>query len=226
MKSLAILVSEEISKNSFLAEVLSSGLGNISAVAEEIKPSIEERLGKSVPSLTLGMAIRRQIKSLTPIQSRKYRWPKPDEVSCRNNIYGVAIARSDKSSELADKIRKALVIYPGDFLVIAAGSYEIAFSTSQRNKSALQKLIGKHKKTSEVENISAVTVNWPPLTKDIPGIYYAITRSLALKKITIQAFHTIGSEMMVLVDEKSLALAYETLLGLFAEQSSKRREKR
>jgi aspartokinase len=102
----------------------------------------------------------------------------------------------------------------GDLLTITEGFYEIVIFTSQKYRKQIRKLLGKLKPSSELSNLAIVTVNWPASTKNIPGIYYRITRALAIRQIAIQSFHTIGSEMMIIVSEESFGRAHETIYSL------------
>ena len=68
--------------------------------------------------------------------------------------------------------------------------------------------------TSEHDNLAYVTVNWEKITKDIPGIYYRVTRSLAFKNVSMYSLYTIGSEMMIFFKEDVFLEAYQTIVNI------------
>ena len=204
------IIIKKLGKNPLYIELLKSNLININALAggfcKEIY--IEYKYKASLP--TVSMAIRRYIKKLPKIKTRTF--PKHIDITTRTGIYEMALPVNLKSKRIAEKIKQS--IKSTDFISIAEGSYEIVIFTNQSNREIVRKIIGNTKFNSEVNNLSYVTVNWPPITKEIPGIYYRITGALAHRGISIQSFHTIGSEMMIFIAEADLAGAYDGIKGI------------
>jgi hypothetical protein len=217
--SLSALVSTELENHPILLEFLLQGLGNVSAAAEHLRPALEARLGRKISNAAIGMALRRHLEGRAGASLAPRRFPAPFEVTTRSEIYEVAIRRDERGQALIDRIRKTLSPARRDFLSIAEGSYEIVIFTNQHNKPKVRGILGRHKRTSELDRAAYVAVNWPPETKDIPGIYYRVTRALAWREISIQSFHTIGAEMMIFVKREQLQPAYETLTRLLEEMS-------
>ena len=210
MTTASSAIVRELERRSDLIELLHDDLANVSAVADLLRAKVEREFQGPISSAAAGMAVRRYLRASAPKRMDRA-FPKHIEILTRSQIYEVAVQRNAKGEEIARKVRKEVAPEKSDFLSVIEGSYEIVFFTSQRNKARLLQIIGRNKKTSEIDSLGCVTVNWPPITKSIPGIYYRITRALALGGISIQSFHTVGAEMMIFVDESSLGAAYEAL---------------
>ena len=214
------LVKQELNKNLILVDVLQQELVNISAVATKIEPSISKELKKKVKVSAISMAIRRISEDLKTKKIFKYKFPDNLEISTKTNIYEVAIESTPNLADILKEIEKTIKKSKGEFISIVEGTYEIVIFTNQTNKKYVKEAIKNQKITSELNNIAYVTVNWKKLTKDIPGIYYRITRALAFKDISIQAFHTIGAEMMMFFKDDVFLDAYRTIVALLHNKNT------
>ncbi len=208
------LVKKELQKNPFLIDVLQQELVNISALALKIQPTIEKELGEKVKLSAIGMALRRYATEISEKSIFNWKFPENLEVSTKSQIYEVAIEKNPNVKKIVEYLYTHIQRQKGEFLSIVEGTYEIMIFTNQKNKKIVREAIKKHKITSECDNLAYVTVNWEKITKDIPGIYYRITRALAFRGISIQSFHTIGAEMMIFFKEDKLVDAYQVMGNL------------
>ena len=209
------IVKEELIKNPFLVDLLQQDLLNISALAEKLYPKVTRILGRNVKITAISMAIRRIAQQFYKKQMFKWEFPKNLEVSTKSNVYEIAIKKESQLSTLLFNIQKNLIKKAGIFLSVVDGNYETVFLSNQCNKKIIKKMLKNKEITSEQDNLGYLSVNFEPYTKDIPGIYYRITRAFAFNNISIQSFHTIGAEMIILFKKKDFMNAYETLTNLF-----------
>lgn len=214
MKTIPQIVRRELEAEPLLLEFLTQGLGNISAVAKRLLPLFEAELQQKVKLSAVSMAIRRYLDEEQQRGAADWMFPANLEITSKSNIYEVAFKRSKRASAICDRIRQSVNISSGDFLSIVEGTYEVVVFTNQKHKSEVRKTLSRSKISSELDNLAYVTVNWERVTKDIPGIYYRITRSLALKGLSIQSFHTIGAEMVLFFKEDAFPEAHRTLIEL------------
>jgi aspartokinase len=215
MKTLASEVSRALEKNVYLLELLFAGLANISAVAERLRPSLEKELKARFTSTAVSMAIRRHLKTAAPAPKRKP-FPPHIAVTTKRGLWEVAITNNERNRTLVERIRKSISLEAGEQFDVLQGTFRIVLATAKRNKAKILKLLGAQKDLLEVDDLACVTVNWPASTKDIPGIYYRITRALAQANISIQTFQTIGSEMTIFIKEDTLEFAHESLLTVMS----------
>ena len=219
MVNIQHLVKKELEKNPFLIDILQQELINITALALKLQPTIEKELGKEVKTTAISMALRRYSTEISTRSIFDWKFPKDLEVSTKSQIYEIAIEKTSKSKKILDKIYTSIKRYKGEFLSFVEGTYEIVIFTNQRNKNQVKQILKGQKITSEQDNLSYVTVNWRKITKDIPGIYYRITRAIAFKNISIQSFHTIGAEMMIFFKEVDFVRAYQVIDNILHNKS-------
>lgn len=208
------LVKQELQKNPFLIDILQQELINISALALKLQPAIEKEISQKVKTTAIGMALRRYASDTSQKSIFQWKFPQNLEVSTKSQIYEVAIEKTPKVKKILDCLYNHIKRQKGEFLSFVEGTYEIVIFTNQKNKKYVKEAIKKHEITSECDNLAYVTVNWEKGTKDIPGIYYRITRALAFRNISMQSFHTIGAEMMIFFKEDDLVDAYQVIGNL------------
>jgi aspartokinase len=218
MPTLSDYVSDQLTRYPHLLEYMHQGLVNISAVASLIGENSVATFREKPSRAAIGMALRRFLQShKVEREFHQVHFPRNLEISLRSGIYEVALRRTSKAERLADTIRKEISVTKGDLLSIVEGSYEIVVFASQSIEREILKHLKGHPRTSELRYAGIVTVNWPPVTKDIPGIYARVTQAFARREISIQSFHTIGAEMMIIVKEDMLTSAYEALSSLLRD---------
>lgn len=196
-----------------IVEILESGFGNYSAVAESIRKEIELTTRTKIKTSAMSMALRRLFVARKG-EKEKIKKIKPIEITTRTGIFEIAMKKDAKSVKAAESIRRLFLDKSQDFISVMEGTFEIVLYTNQLHKVSIKKSLPKKSITSEIDNLCCVTVNWPKETKEIPGIYARMTRALAINDISIQSFHTIGSEMTIYIKEPYLRGAHEILVGL------------
>ncbi len=205
------LIKTELSNNPILLDLIQQNLLNINALALKFHPNIERDLGRKIKIGAVSMAIRRVSEDFSNRKIFDWKFPPNLEVSTRSEIYEIAIKRDSDLSDLLIKIRFKLGNQIGTFLSVVDANYETVLLTNQYNKSALKTILKNKEITSERDNLGYVTINFEEFTKDVPGIYYQMTRALALRNISIQSMHTIGAEVIFLFKGNVLMKAYETM---------------
>ena len=213
------LVKRELEKNPFLIDVMQQELVNISALALKLQPAIKRELGKEVKLSSIGMGIRRYKRDISKKAMLDWKFPKDMEISTKSQIYEVAIEKTSKIPDILEYIHKHVKRGKGEFLSVTEGTYEICIFTNQVNKKLVRNALKGQKITFELDNLAYVTMEWEKITKDIPGIYYRITRSLAFKGISIQSLYTIGSEMMIFFKEDAFLDAYQTIINIIQNRA-------
>ena len=208
------LVKKELEKNPFLIDMLEQELVNITAVSAKLYPAIKKEIGRDVKISAIGMGIRRYTEEISKKAMFKWKFPPNLEISTKSQIYEVAIEKTPQIGSIIREIYRHVKRNKGEFLSITEGTYEICIFTNQLNKEFVKSALKGQKITSEHDNLAYVTVNWEKITKDIPGIYYRVTRALAFKNISMYSLYTIGSEMMIFFKEDVFLDAYQTIVNI------------
>ena len=214
MVTVSSLVKNYLDKNPFIRDMLMQGVLNITALSEKIRPDIESELKKGVKVSSVSMSVRRAQEELGKKEMFGWKFPTNLEISTKSKIYEISIEHTKSLPQLLEKIKRAIKTEEGQFLNHIEGLYEIVFFTNQTNKDKIKNILKEQKITWEVNNLSLISIEFPKTTKDTPGIYYQITRALASRSISIQSYHTIGSELNILIKNKEFTQAYDLITNL------------
>lgn len=216
MKTIASEVLDYIKTKPFLMSALSQGIINLTSLAREIQPEIEESLKKSAKSGAIVMALKRISDNQEFLSTHKI-------VRVLKNLGDITVR-----SSLADycfKITDTLLLTQAKFLD-QIKSEPNAFYTSSRgvgecNIIVSQNLIAVVDNTfkSEIcidkeENLSAITVKLPTENVQIPGIYYFIFQRLSWEGVNIKEVISTSNEFTILMDEGSVNIAFEVIKNL------------
>lgn len=200
----------QLYKYPLITEYAKLGLINLMALARIIDP--EKKKG-SVEAKS--MELRRYFSKAENQTTRIIDFSNYTlQITARTGIREIILRKShnhfQKSLDITKKISDQ-----GYFSSVIQGERECVIITDipaqELNKLADQKLI-LHQKT---EDLTFISINLPlELRKEI-GVYSLITSALASKNISIQAFHTLGGEVIILLKQSELIRAQETLSSLF-----------
>ena len=210
------LIVNELDSAPLVEEFILSDLANISAVANALQPLVIARLKTRVSVSAIGMTLRRykaRMKSRVPIRKK---FPKSTEIRMIDSLVKVS-ARADKRGLQAwSSLRNLLEKRVDEILLLDQGAYEVSITTHARHKATILKAFKKCTMTAVLDDVGCITVDWPSITKDIPGMYYRVTRALARRDISVQSFHSIGIEMMIVVRGEVLVKAHSTVRDLLS----------
>ena len=213
------LVKNELYKKPILLDMFQQNLLNVSAVAETFYPTITKQLGKEVKLTAVSMAIRRVAENFSQRDIFTWEFPSDLEISTRSHIYELAIKRDSKIHHLVAKIREQLPRKIGTFLSVVDANYETVLISNQCNKHIIKKILKGKEVTSERDNLGYLTITFESYVKNIPGVYYQITRALALNNIPIQSFHTIGAEVIIHFHSEDLVHGYTIVKKLIENKA-------
>ena len=214
MATVQQVVRHELSSYPFILDMLQQDVLNVSAVAEKLSPKIKAELRKEVKITAISMALRRVAQEFSKKQMFHWKFPRNIEISTKSNIYEIAIKKEAHLHNLWGDIRRRLGNKAGTFLSLVEGNYETVFLTNQSNKKILKHVLRNSEMTSERDFLGYLSVNFEPDTKNIPGIYYQITRALAFNDISIQSCHTMGAELILLFKREDVMRAHEAVTNL------------
>lgn len=106
----------------------------------------------------------------------------------------------------------------GELMRIVEGreSFKILIDISK--KDMIEKIIGKINISSTQKNIAEINIHLAKGYRNIPGIGSAILNKLASNNINVEEIITCLPEMMILVKEKDIGKAHDTLLSFFYDE--------
>ena len=196
MVKLSGIVRQELEQNAYLLDILQSGFGNISAVAGGLKKRIESKCKKKITVPATSMCIRRYLKQNKPRKMSTYKLPIELCIKVLNGMNEITLPK--KSEGYLESLQKIALLGKIDFSIVE-GQFETLLFFKNRYLHQIRNSVDISKSNVMISGLSCISVQWPAVTKDIPGIYYKVARALAIRDISVQSLHTIGSEMMIVV---------------------------
>lgn len=210
-------ITESIIKRSpYLEEALSLGIINLSALARIIKPEIEEQLMKTVQEGAIIMGLKRLSQKIKVVKkSQKKLFLEPPDLMVRSNLLEITIPNSDalllKQKKLLDKIKSR----KNYFLTFTQGIYETTIIVSKNLEGSLTEIFKEERIISKFDSLSSITIQLPPGSTSIPGIYNYILRALAWEGINLIEVVSTFNEFTIILQHKSINQAFAILKELF-----------
>ncbi len=215
MVTVSHLVKKLVSENSFLLEAMSKDLISYGGLAEQLKPNIEQELGKKVKESAIIMALRRYAEELQSYDKKLKKFKFHGEILMRTNIMDFNVI---KSSNLLNKIKNIYNIVDfskGDTLNIILGGNEISIVTNEKYKEKLSNFLRGEKILNKEFDLVALTIVFEG--KDFlktPGTIFTAIRKLAWEQINIFEIVSTMTELTFILSKKDSMRAYNVLQEL------------
>lgn len=209
--SVAEAVRDVLESDWLLFRMLQSGVANLTALADEIKPNVENHLGAPVSTNTVIAALTRQSRIL----QGEGRLVEDD-----NLPLGVRLSLSDQVSELETEIKDArelTTLYEKlrNFAYIPFGLYfssnkcRFYIDNNSSQKDADQELPGEIKSENRFTKIK---VDFPSQLVPVPNILiYEISTMLYKSHIDVHSAFFTPSGVVLVVENDNAAKLYEML---------------
>ena len=216
MKTIASQVSEYVKTKPYLSAALSQGIINLTSLAREIQPDIENVLRKPARTGAIVMALKRISDNEEFLSTHKI-------VSVLRNLGDITVRSS--LTDYCFKLTETLLLAQAQFLTVIKDKNDIFFTSSrgvgESNiivSSNLAPLIEELFKNEicidKIDNLSAITVKLPIDNVKIPGIYYFIFQKLSWEGVNINQVISTSNEFTILIDEDYVNVAFEVIKNL------------
>ena len=214
MLTIPNVVEEVIKKKPFLESALVEGLVNLSALARQLKPEIEKKVGKEVNDSAVIMALNRLVPRLELMSAMKFKKVVENigDIIVRSNLADYAFANSPtlfkKQAKLLDRISTMQDV----FCTFSQGIYETTFVVSTTIVDLVDELFADESRISKTENLSSITVKLPIENTICPGVYYYIFKELAWDNINITEVISTTNEFTIVVSDDDIHRAFSILM--------------
>lgn len=207
-------VEEVIKKKPFLEGALVEGLVNLSALARQLKPEIEKRVGKGVNDSAVIMALNRLVPRLELMSQMKFKKVVQNigDIIVRSNLADFAFLNSptlyECQAELLERVRSMKDV----FCTFSQGIYETTLVVSSAIVPLVNEIFVKETNIAKSENLSSITVKLPADNAVCPGVYYYIFKELAWDNINIAEVISTTNEFTVVVSDEDIHRAFTILM--------------
>lgn len=222
MVTISHVVHDILNKHVFLQEAVNHGIVSYNKLAADIKPEIEQELGKKVKNNAVVMALRRYSDKL----EKKQQKPAFDyfrETLLKTDICYIVVEESPTSLDKIQALYNEVDFKRGGILNVIQGNYEMGIITNQRSKDTLLDLLSDEKILNVIEDLVAISLTYSKDFMFVPGILYNVLRFLTWENINIVGIIMTQKELSLIVSRIDAMKCYNTLERL--AKSSKSSEK-
>jgi len=207
------IVEELVKTSPFLEEALSENLINLSSLARNFQPQIEERLYKDVSTSSIMMALKRLSATLKKTQKSTSKF-KINDITVRSNLSELTFTNSplliDKITNLFDELNKD----QSSFITFSHGVYETTIFASQGFENRIKDQLKTEHLKAEFKNLSSITLILPKEIIYEPGIYYNILKLLAWNGIDFVEVVSSYTELTIFLNSEKIERAFTALKKL------------
>jgi len=210
MVTISHIVQKLVDDRIFVQEPMSKGILSYGSLAEQLKPEIEEELGKKVKEHAIVMALRRYAETLKQ-EHKEISFDYSSEIILKTDICDIAVLRS---STLLKKLRSFYDVVDfekGDILNIIHGRHEVCVVTNDRYREKLLSLIKEEKILNIEKNLVSLTLTFSKNFLHTPGVIFNVVRNIAWENINIFEIVSTNTEMTFVLHKKDAVKGYKVL---------------
>ncbi len=214
MQTIPNAVEEVIKKKPFLEGALVEGMVNLSALARQIKPDIEKRVGKEVNDSAVIMALNRLVPRLELMSQMKFKKVVQNigDIIVRSNLADYAFANSPTLYERQAELLESVSSMKDLFCTFSQGIYETTLVVSNTIVPLVDKIFALESRIARTLSLSSITVKLPEENAICPGVYYYIFKELAWDNINISEVISTTNEFTVVVSDEDIHRAFTILM--------------
>ena len=216
MRTIASEVTAFIKTKPFLSTALSQGIINLTSLAREIQPEIEQNLRKPAKSGAIVMALKRISDNLEFISTHKIVnvLKNMGDITVRSSLVDYSFTNSDSLLYSQAKLLAAIEDRKDVFYTSSRGVSESNIIVSANISELVAKLFVKEVCNTKLENLSSITIQLPKENITIPGIYYSIFQRLSWEGVNLNEVISTSNEFTILMDESQVNTAFEVIKNL------------
>lgn len=216
MKTIASVVEHYIKTKPYVSTAMAQGIINLTSLARQIQPEIEETLQKPARSGAIVMALKRISDNLEFLSTHKIVKVLKGigDITVRSNLIDYCFKISETLLSAQAKFLSEVNANPQVFYTSSRGVTESNIIVS----SNMAKQMGVYFKDEilieKTQDLSSISIKLPTENVTIPGIYYFIFQRLSWEGVNIFQVISTSNEFTILVDEDQVNIAFKTIKEL------------
>jgi hypothetical protein len=212
MLSIATKVERIVMESSFLMEGLRRNLINLSELARQLQPQLENDMWKPVGQAAVVMALRRVAERLPeaanqPIQRAR----QTGELTTRTELTEYTYRHSESIGDSHRLLLERTARMGGVFVTVTRGVNEVMVICSRPVKQVVEEVFAGERLLTQQDNLNALTLHLNPETSRTPGIYHTILKQLAWDKVNLVNMICTYTELTVLLEQSQTSAAFTVL---------------
>ena len=216
MKTVSSIVENYIKTKTFLLNVLSLGIINLTSLSRNIMIELESDFGKEVKQGAVVMALKRLTEELDFRLNHKINKVIRNigEITVRSSLTDFTFAASDSVLNKQADLITDINTFSDIFYTSSRGVNETNIVVSNTVNHLVDKHFANEKLIQKLENLASITVKLPKENVAVPGIYYFIFQRLAWEGIIINEVISTSNEFTILVSEDEVDVAFKVIKDL------------
>jgi len=212
MLSIATKVERIVMESSFLMEGLQRNLINLSELARQLQPQLENDMWRPVGQAAVVMALRRVAERLPeaanqPIQRAR----QTGELTTRTELTEYTYRHSESIGDSHRLLLERTARMGGVFVTVTRGVNEVMVICSRPVKQVVEEVFAGERLLTQQDNLNALTLHLNPETSRTPGIYHTILKQLAWDKVNLVNMICTYTELTVLLEQSQTSAAFTVL---------------
>lgn len=216
MLSVPQAIESIISRRPLLLEGLNEGIINLSSLARNIQPEVEQMLHKEIKIGALIMALKRFEPKLQVHFSQRIKEVihEIDDITVRSNLVSFTFQNSNTLIEAQELLIKQIAVLKTVFYTISQGVFETTIIVSESFAENLSLLFKNEKIINKTDGLSSITLRLPKVNKEIPGLYHFIFSRIIWEGINVYEVISTTHEFSIVVKNNKVEQAFSILRNL------------
>ena len=217
MIKISDVVDKIIKQNSCLEFGMANRLLNLTQLAKFMQPIIESHLLREVKTSAIIMSLsRKQATVDKQMQAQKQFYIK--NISIQSNL---AVLSFDNTTKIQEKINTAYNVLhkQKEYFVFSESTTEISLMISNNQVETIKNIINTPPKYKN-QTVSAISVKFDEESFKVPGLLAQLMQKLAFQNINIIEIASTFTEFIFFIDEKDVAITFETLHNCFSKKEN------
>ena len=216
MKTIASVVEHYIKTKPYLSTAMTQGIINLTSLARQIQPEIEETLKKPARSGAIVMALKRISDNLEFLSTHKIVKVLKGigDITVRSNLVDFSFKISDTLLNAQAQFLNEVNDNPNIFYTSSRGVTESNIIVSSNAAAQLENYFQSERLIEKTEDLSSISIKLPTENVTIPGIYYFIFQRLSWEGVNIYEVISTSNEFTIIVGEDQVNAAFKAIKEL------------
>lgn len=218
MKTIASAVEHYIKTKPYLSTAMAQGIINLTSLARQIQPEIEESIQKPSRSGAIVMALKRISDNLEFLSTHKIVKVLKEigDITVRSNLIDYSFKISDTLLNAQSNFLAEVNDNPNVFYTSSRGVTESNIIISSNMAEKVDHYFSSEELIEKKTDLSSISIKLPTENVTIPGIYYFIFQRLSWEGVNIFEVISTSNEFTILVDEAHVNVAFKVIKDLKA----------
>ena len=216
MKTIASVVEQYIKTKPYLSTAMTQGIINLTSLARQIQPEIEETLQKPARSGAIVMALKRISDNLEFLSTHKIVKVLKGigDITVRSNLVDFSFKISETLLNAQTQFLNEVNENPNIFYTSSRGVTESNIIVSSNAAAQLENYFQSERLIEKTEDLSSISIKLPTENVTIPGIYYFIFQRLSWEGVNIYEVISTSNEFTIIVGEGQVNTAFKAIKEL------------